>query len=57
MDINNPSRFRLWVQRLWAENCEEHLTFGEQPYKMQEYWKKYKWWIKREYKHNKAQHV
>ena len=45
--------FRLWVQQVWYENCEEHLTYGEDPYKLQEYWNKYKWWLKREYRHQR----
>lgn len=48
------SQFRLWVQKLWVDNVEEHLTYGEEPYKMQEYWDKYKYWLKREYKHQRA---
>jgi len=48
------SQFRLWVQKLWVDNVEEHLTYGEEPYKMQEYWDKYKYWLKREYKHQKV---
>jgi hypothetical protein len=43
--------FRLWVQRVWMENVEEHLTYGEQPYKIKEYWDRYKFWLKREFKH------
>lgn len=47
-----PSRpFRLWVQRIWIDNTEEHLTYGELPYTIQEYWAKYKWWLRREYRH------
>jgi hypothetical protein len=33
------------------ENVEEHLTYGEQPYKIKEYWDRYKFWLKREFKH------
>jgi len=47
---NQASAFRTWVHNLWFQNYEEHLTFGEEPYKIQEYWNKYKWWIKREYR-------
>jgi hypothetical protein len=54
MDLKDPSPFRLWVQRLWYQNCEEHLIFGEQPYKMKDYWNQYKWWIKREFKHQQS---
>jgi len=50
MDIKD-SPFRLWVQKIWIENTEEHLTYGERPYKIQEYWERYKWWLKREFKH------
>ena len=50
---SRASAFRHWVKELWLDNCEEHLTYGETPYKMQEYWSKYKWWIKREYKYQR----
>lgn len=50
---SQASAFRLWVQKVWYENCEEHLTYGEDPYKLQEYWNKYKWWLKREYHHQR----
>jgi hypothetical protein len=44
-------RFKFWVQELWQENCEEHLTYQEKPYTIKEYWEKYKWWLRREYRH------
>jgi len=44
------SPFRKWVHNIWIENCEEHLTYGERPYKIDEYWAIYKWWLKRQYK-------
>lgn len=53
-DQKNPvSSFRMWVQNIWIQNCEEHLTYGEEPYKMREYWNKYKYWLKREYQHQR----
>jgi hypothetical protein len=45
------SAFRSWVRLLWIENCEERLSLGEPKLPMSHYWCKYKWWIKREYKH------
>ena len=48
------SRFRLWVQNIWVENSEEHLYFRENPYTIQQYWEKYKYWLKREYKHQQG---
>lgn len=51
-DPTNPaSAFRRWVQELWYENSEEHLTYGEDPYTIKQYWDRYKWWLKREYRH------
>lgn len=54
---NQASAFRLWVQQVWYENCEEHLTYGENPYKLHEYWNRYKWWLKREYRHQRKKNV
>jgi hypothetical protein len=47
----NSSSFRLWVQQIWYENTEERLTFHEKSYTINEYWNKYKYWLKREYQH------
>jgi hypothetical protein len=49
-----PSKFRLWVQKIWYENSEEHLTFNENPYTIKEYWERYKYWLKREFKHQQS---
>ena len=46
--------FRMWVHQLWIENIEEHLTYGEKPYNIKEYWDTYKYWLKREYKHQRS---
>jgi hypothetical protein len=48
--LQTASPFRIWVQNLWMENREERLTFGDDPVTIQQYWKTYKWWIKREYR-------
>jgi len=45
------SKFRLWVQNIWMDNREEHFQSNELPYTMQEYWDRYKYWLKREYKY------
>jgi hypothetical protein len=49
------SPFRMWVQNLWIENCEERLVYQQDPITQQQYWNTYKWWIKREYRHNSPQ--
>jgi hypothetical protein len=53
--LQTASPFRIWVQNLWMENREERLVFGEDPVTIQQYWKTYKWWIKREYRHKHLQ--
>jgi hypothetical protein len=55
MDVRDPSAFRLWIQRIWMDNREERLTVGEDPVTIQQYWNTYKYWLKREYRHQKAQ--
>ena len=45
------SKFRLWVQNIWMDNREEHFQSNELPYSMQEYWDRYKYWLKREYRY------
>lgn len=44
------SHFRTWVRNLWFDNTSERLEYRELPYSMEEYWEKYKWWLKREYR-------
>lgn len=43
--------FRQWVYDLWQENCEEYLTNNQEPYILAEYFARYKYWLKREYRY------
>ena len=47
------SPFRHWVTELWMENREERLLYGEEPATITQYWERYKFWLKREYKHQR----
>jgi len=49
--MNSQSSFRRWVSEIYRENCEEHLIYHENVYTMKQYWDRYKWWLKREYRH------
>ena len=49
------SGFRAWVYNLWRENWEERLTYRETPVNIREYWQEYKFWLKREYRHQRQQ--
>jgi hypothetical protein len=53
--LQTVSPFRMWVQNLWIDNCEERLVYKQDPVTQQQYWDTYKWWIKREYRHNNPQ--
>ena len=55
--IHQSSAFRRWVNELWMENREERLLYGQDPATMKQYWDAYKWWIKREYKHQRSRNV
>lgn len=57
MDLITLSPFRLWVQRLWIENREERLTYGEEPATLICYWTAHKWWIRHEYRLQERKNV
>lgn len=52
--MKKASSFRLWVHNIWLDNNDEQLAYKELPYTMQEYWSKYKWWLRREFKHQET---
>jgi len=49
--------FRIWCQNKWLEHLEEHDNWGlpRPAYDSNSYFNKYKWWLKREYRHNRGQ--
>jgi len=48
--------FRHWIQEMWMQHKDEYmelnLVIPESD--AQEYFRKYKYWLKREYKHQKT---
>lgn len=46
-------KFRRWVQEKWYEHVEEYRAWNgfEPTGTSQEYFNKYKYWLKREYRH------
>lgn len=48
------SEFRAWVYQVWQDNCVEHEAFNELPFTQQEYWSRYKYWLKREFRYKKS---
>lgn len=49
------SDFKSWLRNIWLENCAEHDGYNEPPLKMSEYFQKYKWWLRREYRFQRKQ--
>ena len=43
--------FRSWLRQLWQENCVEREEFNERPYTQKEYFKTFRYWLKREFRH------
>lgn len=48
--------FRLWLQNKWYEHLDEldALGLAKPQYDIKHYFNKYKYWLKREYKHENS---
>ena len=47
--------FRAWLQEMWYQHKEELEGLGQKcDYDLQHYFGKYKYWLKREYRHQKG---
>lgn len=46
------SNFRNWLHQIWYDHCNEfEAWFRKQPpYRSEEYFHVYKWWLKKEYR-------
>ena len=44
--------FRIWLQERWYEHLDELDSIGQKcDYNVSDYFNKYKYWLKREYRH------
>ena len=43
--------FQLWLTNMWIKNREEHQVYGEAEMQLSEYFNRYKYWLKREYRY------
>lgn len=48
--------FRWWVHEMWIQNKDELLELRQPPYDQAEYFNKYKYWLKREFRFQKVKH-
>lgn len=47
--------FKFWCREKWFEHIAELESYGQQPaYSQKDYFNKYKWWLKREYKYQRS---
>jgi DNA-binding PadR family transcriptional regulator len=49
--MSQTSDFRRWVEELWRENCEERKAWREDQQSIAEYFARYKWWLRREFRY------
>jgi hypothetical protein len=47
--------FKLWLQHIYMEHKDEASTYGFKPCDSTTYFRMYKYWLKREYKHQQEQ--
>jgi hypothetical protein len=46
---NTP--FEVWLQRIYMEHKDEAMEYGQPVSDATTYFRMYKWWLKREYRH------
>jgi hypothetical protein len=49
------TEFRSWLRQLWQANCTERDEFNEQPLSQQQYFGRYKHWLRREFRYQNQQ--
>jgi hypothetical protein len=53
--MKHTTSFRIWVNKIWFENKDEHSVFNQPGYSLEEYFNRYKYWLKREYRYQQRQ--
>jgi hypothetical protein len=52
--VKKTTDFRAWLRQIWLENCGERDQYNELPLSQEEYFQKYKYWLKREFKYQRS---
>lgn len=50
MTAKSLSGFRLWIQKMYWDCCEEHRLYNDPVITAKEYWQAHKYWLKRRYR-------
>jgi hypothetical protein len=53
--MKDAKPFRTWVNDIWRENRAEYEMFNQKGYSLEEYFNRYKYWLKREYRYQLRQ--
>lgn len=53
--MNKPRDFRVWLEQFWMDNCDERMWWGEPRLTQADFFRQYKWILKREYRHQTRQ--
>jgi hypothetical protein len=46
--------FRTWVENIWRENCQERYDWNEDQQTLHQYFARYKYWLKREFRYQQS---
>lgn len=51
--------FRHWLHEMWTKHKDEYIEIGQlvPEQDLTQYFQNYKYWLKREYKHQRTQNV
>jgi hypothetical protein len=49
--------FRAWLKEMWYNHVDELMSLGMLPprYNLKDYFQRYRWWLKREYRHQQGE--
>jgi hypothetical protein len=52
--MKKSSEFRTWVENIWRENCQERFVWNEVQLPVDQYFARYKYWLKREFRYQRS---
>lgn len=52
LPFEKEKSFRTFVQEMWYKNQEELEAYHLEPYTPQQYFQKYKWWLRNQFRNS-----
>lgn len=53
LPLDRKTTFREFVQEMWLKNRDELEAYHQNPYTSEQYFHKYKWWLRIVYRESK----